>query len=326
MKIVFLFIILYSLIWAKNSQFKDYFDNPFLYKNETIKYPKDNLQTKEKIKLGKKLFFDPILSRANNISCASCHDPVKGWSDSVPIAVGDKGAKGTRNSPTLLNGAFQYTYFHDGRAKSLEEQSLGPIEAQVEMNLKPKDAVKKLKKSKEYQKLFKEAFPLEEISVSTLAKAIASFERTIVSGNSDFDKWVQGDTTKLSKDEIEGFDIFINKGQCVSCHMGNNFSDQNFYNIGLDDNDVGRYKVKKREFWYGTFKVPTLRNVGNSAPYFHNGSVATLREAVEICAKGGKNLNAKNKTFMLLDRKFTKDDINKVVLFLKTLNEPVLDL
>jgi len=312
---------------AENIFLSKYFDNPKeWFQNEKINYPKDNLPTKEKILLGKKLFFDPILSRANNISCASCHDPVKGWTDAIPVAIGDKGAKGNRNTPTILNSAYQYKYFHDGRARSLEEQALGPIEAKVEMNLKPEDAVIKLQKSKEYKELFKKAFPKEGISVSTLAKAIATFERTIVSGNSDFDKWVNGDKTKLTQDEIDGFEIFVKKAECVSCHMNNNFTDHNFYNIGLNDKDIGRYAIKKREFWYGTFKTPTLRNIAKTAPYFHNGSIATLEEAVEICAKGGKNLKARNKTFMLLDRKLNKEDIKKVVLFLKTLNEPEINL
>jgi len=291
-----------------------------------IPAPKDNPITKQKIKLGKKLFFDPILSRANNIACSSCHDPVKGWSDSDEVAIGDQGRKGPRNSPTILNSAYQYVYFWDGRARSLEEQALGPIEAHVEMNLDPKIAVEKLKKEKVYVEMFKQAFPNEPMSTTTLAKAIATFERTIVSGNSRFDKWLAGDESQLSDLEAEGFAVFLDKGNCAICHNGFNFSDQSFNNIGINNGDIGRENVKKREFWHGTFKTPTLRNIANSAPYFHDGSVRELREAVHTCAKGGKDPKAKNVSTLLVNKNLTDSEIDKIVVFLKTLSEPVPDL
>ena len=293
---------------------------------EEIPFPKDNPITKEKVTLGKKLFFDPILSRANNISCMSCHDPVKGWSDADEVAIGDQGRKGPRNSPTILNSAYQYVYFWDGRAGSLEEQALGPIQAHVEMNLDPKEAVKKLQKDKVYQKMFRKAFPKKGITVNTLAKAIATFERTIVSGESRFDKWIAGDNSKLTEEEAEGFRIFLDRGACAICHNGFNFSDNSFNNVGIDNGDMGREAVKKRAFWHGTFKTPTLRNIANSAPYFHDGSVQTLNEAVKICARGGRDKNATNKANLLLDKYLTDDDVGKIVKFLHTLNEPVPDL
>lgn len=291
-----------------------------------IPFPKDNPITKEKVVLGKKLFFDPILSRANNISCMSCHDPVKGWSDADEVAIGDQGRKGPRNSPAILNSAYQYVYFWDGRAKSLEEQALGPIQAHVEMNLDPKEAVKKLQKDPVYQKMFKRVFPKEGITVNTLTKAIATFERTIVSGKSRFDEWIAGDTSKLSDEEAKGFRIFLDKGNCAICHNGFNFSDNSFNNIGIDNGDIGREAVKKRSFWHGAFKTPTLRNIANSDPYFHDGSVKTLHEAVKICAQGGRDKNATNKANMLIDKHLTEIEIEKIVKFLNTLNEPVPDL
>lgn len=291
-----------------------------------IPHPKDNPITKEKVALGKKLFFDPILSRANNISCLSCHDPVKGWSDADEIAIGDKGRRGTRNSPTILNSAYQYIYFWDGRAKSLEEQALGPIQAHVEMNLDPKEAVKKLQKDAVYRRLFKDAFGYEGITVKTLAQAIATFERTIVSGESKFDKWVEGDKSKLNEEELRGFALFLDKADCVICHRGFNFTDQSFNNIGIDNGDIGRKAVKKRAFWHGAFKTPTLRNIKNSDPYFHDGSVKTLQEAVEICSKGGRDKNATNKAQMLSDKYLTEDEVKDIVKFLHTLSEPVKDL
>ncbi len=293
---------------------------------EKIPFPKDNPITQEKINLGKKLFFDPILSRANNIACMSCHDPVKGWSDADEVAIGDQGRKGPRNSPTILNGAYQYVYFWDGRAKSLEEQTLGPIQAHVEMNLDPKVAVQKLKKVPTYQEMFKKAFPKEGITVDTLAKAIATFERTIVSGKSRFDKWIAGDASQISDEEADGFNVFLDKGSCAICHNGFNFTDNSFNNVGIDNGDIGREAIKKRAFWHGTFKTPTLRNIANSDPYFHDGSVKTLEEAVDICASGGRDKNATNKANLLIDKHLSKEQVNKIVKFLHTLSEPVPDL
>lgn len=291
---------------------------------EIIPAPKNNLLSKEKITLGKKLFFDPILSRGNNISCMTCHNPLKGWSDADKVAVGDKGRKGPRNSPSIINSAYQYTYFWDGRVKSLEEQALGPIEAHVEMNLDPQKAVEKLKNNKMYQALFAKAFIGEGITKTTLAKALSTFQRTIVSGNSRFDKYIQGDKEQLTTDEKKGLSIFVRKANCVVCHSGFNFSDQSFNNIGIDNKDIGRAKIKKRALWDGAFKTPTLRNIANSNPYFHDGSVATLEEAVDFCAKGSRDKNT-TVSPILIDKHLRKKDINSIVKFLHTLSEPVVD-
>jgi len=290
-----------------------------------IPFPKDNPISKDKISLGKKLFFDPILSRANNISCASCHDSVKGWGDADKVAIGDKGRKGTRNSPTLLNTAYQFVYFWDGRARSLEEQSLGPIESHVEMNLDPELAVKKLQESMVYKELFKKVFPKEGISKTTLAKALATFERSIVSGESNFDKWIAGDSSQLNEAEVKGFHTFLTRANCNVCHSTFRFSDQSFNNIGIDNNDTGRFKVKKRAIWKGTFKTPTLRDIANSAPYFHDGSVESLEDAVEFCARGGRDKNG-TVSPILIDKELSEKEIQSIVLFLETLSEPVLDL
>ena len=302
-----------------------YSDNSKWVRPAEIPCPKDNPMTEEKIALGKKLFFDPILSRANNISCMSCHDPVKGWSDSDKVATGDKGRKGPRNSPTILNSAYQYVYFWDGRAKSLEEQSLGPIASHVEMNLEPEVAIKKLQQNAIYVALFKKVFPQEGISKKTLAKALATFERSIVSGKSRFDKWIAGDKTQLDKAEIKGFRTFKIRANCTVCHDSFSFSDQSFNNIGINNDDEGRGAIKKRDFWHGAFKTPTLRNIANSAPYFHDGSVETLEDAVEFCARGDRDKNS-TVSNILIDKKLNKDEIKEIVTFLHTLNEPVPDL
>jgi len=292
---------------------------------EKIPTPKDNHLSKEKITLGKKLFFDPILSRANNISCMTCHNPLKGWSDADKIAKGDKGRVGTRNSPTILNSAYQYSYFWDGRARSLEEQTLGPIKAHVEMNLDPKVAVKKLQNNPFYTKEFEKVFPTEGITIQTLAKALASFERSIVSGESRFDKYMRGDKTQLSPEEIKGFSLFLNKANCTVCHSGFNFSDQSFNNVGINNEDIGRSKIKKRDLWKGAFKTPTLRNLTNSSPYFHDGSVEKLEDAVAFCARGSRDKNT-TVSPILIDKHLSKSDIKSIVTFLHTLDEPIKDL
>lgn len=312
---------------ADPAYLRKYTNNPSEWvRPEKIPYPKGNPQTSSKIELGKKLFFDPILSRAKTISCASCHNPTKGWSDGNKVAIGDNESNGRRNSPTILNSAYQYTYFWDGREKSLEAQALGPLMTQVEMNLDPEKAVNRLRGVREYVSMFKVAFPKEGITVKTLAQAIASFERTIVSGRSRFDHWISGDAAAISKQEAEGFSIFLDKGNCAICHQGFNFSDQSFNNIGLGGSDIGRYSVKKRDIWHGTFKTPTLRNIAHSAPYFHDGSVDKLADAVSICAQGGRDLDAKNKTQLLTNKNLTMQQIEKIVKFLGTLSEEVSDL
>lgn len=290
-----------------------------------IPTPKNNPITKEKIVLGKKLFFDPILSRANNISCMSCHNPLKGWSDGDKIAIGDKGLHGIRNTPTLLNSAYQYIYFWDGRAKSLEEQALSPLSTHVEMNLDPKEAVKKLKTIPAYQEMFQNAFPKEGITVQTLAQALATFERTIVSGESRFDKLVAGDKTQLTDQEIKGFHTFTNKGNCTICHSGFNFSDQSFNNVGINNDDIGLGKIRKRALWDGAFKTPTLRNIANTSPYFHDGSIKKLEDAVAFCAKGKRDKNT-TVSPTLIDKHLSDKEIDSIIEFLHTLSEPVVDL
>ena len=290
-----------------------------------IPSPKDNPITPAKTALGKKLFFDPILSRGNNISCMTCHNPLKGWSDADKVAIGDKGRKGIRNTPTILNSAYQYVYFWDGRVKSLEEQALGPIESHVEMNLDPQEAVKRLQNDASYKDMFEEAFPKEGISTKTLAKALATFQRTIVSGKSRFDRFIAGDKSQLSAEEIKGFYTFVNKANCTVCHSGFHFSDQSFNNVGVNNQDLGRGKIKKRDIWKGAFKTPTLRNVENSSPYFHDGSIATLKDAVEFCARGGRDKNG-TVSNVLIDKNLSEEEISEIVKFLHTLSEPVADL
>ncbi len=297
-----------------------------------VPQPEDNKLTKERIELGKLLYFDVRLSRDDTISCATCHSPSRGWSDEVPTskAVGFQGRVGPRNSPTILNSAFQKKQFWDGRAKSLEAQALGPIEADVEMNMPLDMLIPKLNKIQGYKELFAKAYPESKgvITKEYLAKAIASFERTVISPEAPFDKYIKGDKNAISAEAKKGFELFQGKAHCTDCHDGWNFTDGSFHNIGLNDGELtgkelGRYNVKARPAWYGVFKTPTLRDVTKSYPYFHDGSVKTLKEATVLCSEGGRyENNVKNKSEYMKKRDLSEDEVDAVVAFMHTLTGP----
>ncbi|MEA3228111.1 MAG: cytochrome c peroxidase [Campylobacterota bacterium] len=301
-----------------------------------VPQPADNKLTPERIELGKLLYFDVRLSSSEKISCATCHHPKQGWTDLVPVAkaVGHEGRTGPRNSPVVLNTAYQNRQFWDGRVKTLEQQALGPIEADVEMNMPLEVLIPKLNKIKGYQELFKVAYPKSNgvITNEYLAKAIASFERTVVSTIAPFDKYAMGDKKAISQKAKDGFELFKGKGNCTLCHDGFNFSDGSFHNIGLNDGELkgkelGRYNVKNRDAWYGAMKTPTLRDITKSAPYMHDGSVKTLTEATHVCGNGGRySHNVRNKTTFMVDNKLTKTDISKITSFLKSLEGPDMKL
>jgi len=305
-------------------------DNSKWLKPKEVPQPSNNKLTKEKIELGRLLYFDKRLSKDDSVSCATCHHPKRGWTDLHPTskAVGFGGRVGPRNSPTVLNSAFNKRQFWDGRARSLEEQALGPIQADVEMNMPLDELVAKLKKIKGYVKLFNKAFPNEGITKDTIAKAIASFERTVISPDAPFDKFIKGDKNAMSKEAKEGFELFKGKAHCADCHDGWNFTDSSFHNIGLNDGELhgkelGRYNVKNRPAWYGVFKTPTLRDVTKSYPYFHDGSVKTLKEATVICASGGRyEHNVKNRSTSIKNRHLSEEEIGKLVEFMKALTSP----
>lgn len=299
-----------------------------------IPAPQNNQLTPQRIHLGKLLFFDKRLSVDDSISCATCHHPSRGWTDLIPVAkaVGFEGRVGPRNSPTILNTAYQNRQFWDGRVRTLEEQALGPIQADVEMNMKLDDLIPKLNAINGYVKLFNDAYPDENLTKETLAKAIASFERTIVSGDSPFDTYIKGDLNAISQNAKDGFELFKTKAHCMDCHDGFNFSDGSFHNVGLTSGqlkgkELGRYNVKKRAAWYGVMKTPTLRDVTKSYPYFHDGSVKSLKESTSLCSKGGRHqADVKNKSTSMKDRHLTQEEIEKIVAFMKTLTSPDMKL
>ena len=254
--------------------------------------PADNSMTPEKIELGKMLFFDPRLSGSNWISCPTCHNPVMGFTDRLPRAFGHAMSQGPRNTPTVLNSAFIAVQFWDGRAKTLEEQALGPIQAEVEMKQSLTGAVDNIKKVPEYVALFGKVFGgADPVTASNMAKAIAAFERTLITPNSPYDRYLSGDKDALDASAQRGFDLFQKKG-CIACHNGPALTDSGFHIIHVPGSvDLGRYNVTKEDSDKYSFRTPTLRNVELTAPYFNNGSVNTLDTAVEVMGKEALNAN-----------------------------------
>jgi cytochrome c peroxidase len=253
--------------------------------------PSKNPMTEEKIALGKKLFFDKNLSLDKTVSCASCHDPDKHWSNGLRYGVGVEGREGTRNVPSLLNVGYFRQYFWDGRAPTLETQVLGPMRAENEMAMPSNVAIlERLYEDSEYAELFGAAFE-NGITISNLADALASFERTILSGNAPYDRYMAGDKDAMSAAAIRGLDVFLNRGKCNGCHVPPMFIDHSYYNLGVgmdkENPDLGRYHVFKMNRTKGKFKTPTVRDIAGTAPYMHDGSYQTLEEVVQLYDDGG---------------------------------------
>jgi cytochrome c peroxidase len=286
--------------------------------------PADNPVTAEKVALGKSLFFDKRLSRDSTVSCATCHDPNKGWTDQAPVSTGIKGQKGGRSAPTVLNAAYMTLQFWDGRAKSLEEQAKGPIENPIEMGFTHEEAVARFSAIKGYAPLFKAAFGDESVSIDRIAMAIASFERTVLTGNSPYDRYMAGDKTAMSPAAIGGMALFNDekRANCAACHKGPNFSDSDFHNTGIGADDPARSAVTHQGKDVGAFKTPTLRNLKYTGPYMHDGSRKTLIEAVDLYDDGGvKNPNLDPKIKPL---KLTEIEESELAYFLDALNgDPV---
>ncbi len=255
-----------------------------------LKYPEDNLSDPRKVALGQQLYFDTRLSADNSVSCASCHNPELGWSDGRATSVGVGGKTGNRNAPTVINSAFSRFQFWDGRAATLEEQALGPIENPIEMNLPIDEAVARLNAIEGYRTQFNEIFG-SDCTSATLAKAIAAYERTILSGDAPYDRYKAGDESALSESAVRGMKLFFGAANCSACHPGPHFTDFAFHNIGIgmdaENPDKGRFEVSGLGGDTGAFKTPTLREIARTAPYMHDGSLATLEEVIEHYDKGG---------------------------------------
>lgn len=254
--------------------------------------PQDNPLTVEKIELGKLLFFDPRLSRDNTISCASCHKPELAWTDGTKLSLGINNQLSTLNSMTIINRLFGRFHLWHGSKPTLEAQAANPLTKSVRMGMPSSDAeVEKLNTFKEYREQFQKVF-CTDVTMDGITKAIAAFERTIVSGNSPADRYdMDGEENSISESAKRGLKIFQTKGRCTRCHSGFNFTDEEFHNLGIDWDtaiaDLGRYSVDKHPGTVGGFKTPTLRDTAHTAPYMHDGRFATLEEVVEFYDKGG---------------------------------------
>ncbi|MDZ4686146.1 MAG: cytochrome-c peroxidase [Planctomycetaceae bacterium] len=279
-----------------------------------VKHPADNPSTPEKIALGKQLYFDPRLSTDDTVSCATCHDPNKGWSNGDAVATGVGGLKGGRNSPTIINSAYYTLQFWDGRAKTLEEQALGPIQNPIEMKMSLDEVVGKVNKIPGYKDQFQKVFGTD-VTAENMARAIAAFERTVLSGDAPFDRFQAGDKTALSESAQRGLKLFNGKANCKACHTGASFTDSAFHNIGLESQDEGRKALSKLSGDFCAMKTPTLRDIAKTGPYMHNGSLKTLEEVVAHYNKGGNNNPQQDEEVFPL--KLTAQDVADLVTFLR---------
>ena len=254
----------------------------------SVPYPNGNEYTEARAELGRVLFFDPRLSGSNFISCASCHNPGFSWSDPLPKAIGHGMNELGRRTPSILNLAWGGLYFWDGRAESLEAQAMGPITAAGEMNQSADALVAELRAIPGYAPMFAAAYPDQDISTDTISKALATFERGVVSGEAPFDRWVSGDESAVSEAAKRGFRVFEGKARCATCHSGWRFTDDSFYDIGMIGDDRGRGALEDIEVLQYAFRTPGLRNTARRAPYGHNGSEKTLADVIELYDLGGR--------------------------------------
>ncbi|MCU0431261.1 MAG: c-type cytochrome [Cytophagaceae bacterium] len=287
--------------------------------------PAGNEFTQERVALGKKLFYDTRLSSNGKLSCASCHNPIHSFTDTARVSMGVDNKSGTRNSMPLVNLAWASSFFWDGGVPTLEMQIRKPLTSHVEMNRDVAALMRDLQADAEYKSLFKKAYG--SLNEENLYKAIACFERTLVSGNSRFDFYFYYKQPVFSESEERGYKLFFDgnyKLHCASCHGGFNFTNQSFQNNGLYESyaDQGRYLITNLERDKGKFKVPSLRNVELTAPYMHDGSLKTLEEVVEHYASGGKNHPNKSPHVHIHQAyQLTEQDKVDLVNFLKTLTD-----
>lgn len=288
---------------------------------DPLSIPRTDPRFKIRVELGRKLFFDPVLSGNNTVACASCHRPDTGFASAGGRPRGIHGQLLARRAPTLFNRAYGTQFFWDGRSSTLEEQALEPIANPKEMGSSVKDVLRRLKENPDYPSRFEAAFD-DGITAANLASALASFERVLLRGDSPVDGFrAQGHRDGLTASQRHGFWLYESKGQCWRCHSGKNFTDEQFHNTGVgwgvEPLDPGRFAVTRKPEDRGKFKTPTLRGVVLTGPYMHDGSIATLQEVVEFYNKGGKD--NPNRDPILKPLNLTPAEINDLVEFLKCL-------
>jgi cytochrome c peroxidase len=286
-----LFLCLFSAAFAHgNPQSKS--DDPQVPVGlPPIPWLADNAYSPQRVELGRILFFDGRLSANGVVSCAFCHEPSHAFSGGTALSRGVDGKPGARHAPTLINRAWGKSQFWDGRAPTLESQVLVPLTNPDEMGMTVDQVIEKLQRIKGYTPLFAAAFGDSTINFERVAKALASFERTIVSGNSPYDRYILGDKSALTKQQKAGLNFFNGKGECAECHSGPNFTTEKFANLGIGmdqvNPDPGRETVTKKRGDFGKFKVPTLRDLAQRGPYMHDGRFKTLGEVLEFYSRGG---------------------------------------
>jgi cytochrome c peroxidase len=282
--------------------------------------PADNPSSFLKIELGRRLFFDARLSGNQSMTCATCHDPAKDFSDNRARPMGSHGSQLPRHTPSLLNAGYNSYQFWDGRVSSLEQQAIEPLTSAKEMSMTDEGVlISRLEKDKYYSPMFREVFR-DGPSLSNVAKALAAFERTIVGHGSRFDRYANGDKAALTAAEKNGLVLFIGKAHCARCHDGPNFTDNNFHNIGIDTGDDGRFLVTRLKEDRGAFKTPSLRNIAAHAPYMHDGSIPTLDAVIDYYDRGGNP--SKGKSPFIFKTGLSNDEKRDLLEFLQTLNEP----
>lgn len=281
--------------------------------------PEDNRLAPERVALGRRLFFDPVLSRDGTVACASCHRPELGFSDTLRFSPGVDGRTGTRTTPTLLNRAYGRAFFWDGREDSLEETVLRPITNPVELDLPLAELTARLEDRARYRNAFHRAFPDEGISAGTVGKALAAYVRTLLRGNVAADRRPGPDEGASPLDVAAGRRLFLGKAGCSFCHAGPTFTQEEFHNTGVAglSGDPGRYRATGREEDRGRFKTPTLRGIRLTRPYMHDGSLATLEEVVEFYDRGGGP--HPNRSPDLRPLELTSEEIRLLVAFLESL-------
>lgn len=273
--------------------------------------------------IGWRLFFDPLLSRPRNTSCATCHDPEKGYEDGEALGKGAHGDTLPRNTPTVVNLADAELFFWDGRAASLEEQAAGPIENPIEMNLTLDEALERVRAQRHYREAFAAA-GVEEISKDDILATIAAFERKLRTGPTKFDAWINGDRGALNEQEEKGRQIFFTKGDCALCHNGLHLTDGDFHNVGTaTPEDVGRYAIDGDQYYLGAFKTPSLRNWKGREPFMHDGRFATLREVIEFYVSPGETQVGEREIDAIA---LSREEIDDLLVFLETLNGEWPDL
>jgi len=298
----------------------------------TVKVPGASTSEAE-VALGRRLFFDPVLSSNGRVSCSTCHRPDRGFSDGLPLSTGVSGVPLKRHTPHLFNLAWGRTFFWDGRATSLEHQALEPIRNADEMGLPGDAAAAKLRAIPSYVDQFAAVYPGSAVTMKNLAKALAAFERSLVALDAPFDRFEAGDAAAMSESAVRGRELFFGRAKCSTCHSGPNFTDGQFHNTGVLSNDqgraafdrVGEFQMRPYPFFQmrQAFKTPSLRNVALTAPYQHDGSEETLDKVVRFYNAGGRDPRSYGKALDIKALGLTEAQLADLVQFLEALTSPL---